>query len=150
MQDRLLIRIATQANEEYRVWMTRRFLDQLWPVLAGKLAATPVPPTAAAAGGQPSFSEAFHDDKATYPLGATPLLSSEIKFDALSDGSFALLFREGRERSFRLNLNAELLQALCAMLRAGAAQAEWQLALDYATGSQAAEPAPPPTSSRLH
>lgn len=154
IQDRLLIRVATQANEEYRVWLTRRFLAKLWPVLAGKLLAAPAAAPAGNAGEQPSFSEPFRDDEATYPLGATPLLSSEIKFDVMADGSFTLLFREGRERSFQLNLNADLLQALCAMLRAGAAQAEWQLVLDYTAEARPDEPASTPTAncspSRLH
>jgi hypothetical protein len=150
IQDRLLIRVATQANEEYRVWLTRRFLTKLWPILAGKLVAAPITAPSDSAAEQPSFSEPFRDDEATYPLGATPLLSSEIKFDAMSDGSFTLLFREGRERTFQLHLNADLLQALCAMLRAGAAQAEWQLPLDYTAEAKPVEPTSPPTSTRLH
>ena len=35
LQDRLILRIATQADEEYRIWFTRRFLRELWPHLAG-------------------------------------------------------------------------------------------------------------------
>jgi tRNA 5-methylaminomethyl-2-thiouridine biosynthesis bifunctional protein len=31
LQDRLLLRVATQADEEYRIWLTRRFLRDLWP-----------------------------------------------------------------------------------------------------------------------
>lgn len=150
IQDRLLIRIATQANEEFRVWLTRRFLGKLWPVLADKVLAPPPAIPTDKVTEPPSFSEPFRDDEVTYPLGIAPLLSNEIKFDVLSDGSCSLLFREGRERSFRLNLTAELLHALCAMLRAGAAQAEWQLALDYAPAAEPAAAAPPPSSTRLH
>ena len=42
-----------------------------------------------------------------------------------------MLFRSGRERSFNFNLNADLLQALCAMLRAASEQAQWEMKLDY-------------------
>ncbi len=143
LQDRLLLRVATQADEEVRIWLTRRFLRDLWPHLAGLLdqqpaplaplaAASDAPPAEAPPTEAPSFEQAFRDDKATYPLGATPLLTSEIKFDTMSDGSFNLTFREGRERSFLLPLTPDLLQMLCAMLRAGAEQAQWNLALDYA------------------
>ena len=34
LQDRLLLRVATQADEEVRIWLTRRFLRDLWPHLA--------------------------------------------------------------------------------------------------------------------
>lgn len=135
LQDRLLLRVATQANEEYRIWLTRRFLRDLWPHLAGLLGQPAVPlataPGEAEATEQASFEQPFADDKATYPLGSTPLLTSELKADSLSDGSFNLTFREGRERSFKLGLTPELLQMLCAMLRAAAEQARWDLPLDY-------------------
>ncbi|MBS1143419.1 MAG: hypothetical protein H6R14_825 [Proteobacteria bacterium] len=133
LQDRLLLRVATQDNEEFRVWVTRRFLRELWPHLArlaGKEAvATPVvgelSPEEAL-----SFEQPFADDQANYPLGSTPLLSSEVKVDTLSDGSFNLTFREARERSFQLPLTADMLQTLCTMLRAGAEHAQWNLVLD--------------------
>lgn len=133
VQDRLLLRISSQEDEEYRIWLTRRFLRELWPHLsrlAGKQAvATPI------VGEVPAdetvnFDQAFSEENATFPLGSTPLLSSELKVDTLSDGTFNLIFREGRERSFQLAMNVELLQTLCTMLRAGAEHAQWNLALD--------------------
>lgn len=133
LQDRLLLRISTQEDEEYRIWLTRRFLRELWPHLsrlAGNQAvATPI------VGELPAddvanFEQPFSEENATFPLGSTPLLSSELKVDTLSDGTFNLSFREGRERSFQLAMNVELLQTLCAMLRAGADHAQWNLALD--------------------
>jgi hypothetical protein len=152
LQDRLILRVATQADEEYRIWLTRRFLREIWPHLAGMLGnqaiPTPVamdePPSEAT-----SFEQPFSNENATYPLGSTPLLTNEIKVDSLSDGTFNLTFREGRERSFQLSLTVDLLQALCAMLRAGAEHAQWDLGLDY---TPAAPSAPPQTgrSSRLH
>lgn len=153
LQDRLVLRVATQANEEYRIWLTRRFLRELWPHLAallGKLT-TPAPAMAETeVGEQASFEQPFNDDNATYPLGSSPLLTSEIKFDTLSDGNFSLTFREGRERSFQLGLTPDLLQALCAMLRAGAEQAQWNLLLDYAAAHEPLKQPGTPPPSRLH
>lgn len=154
LQDRLVLRVATQANEEVRIWITRRFLRELWPHLAGILGkqAAPVPVAAEEAAGEPpSFEQPFVDADATYPLGSKPLLTNEVKFDTLSDGSYNLTFREGRERSFQLALTADLFQAFCAMLRAGAEQAQWNLPLDYAEAP--ASPTPPTAAghhSRLH
>lgn len=136
LQDRLVLRVATQADEEFRVWLTRRFLRELRPHLASLLThashSAPLPPHTQAIPAPPDFEAAFEDEKATYPLGSNPLLTSEIKVDSLADGSFHLTFREGRERSFDLGLTPDLLQALCAMLRAAAEQAQWGLDLAYA------------------
>lgn len=137
LQDRLILRVSTQADEEFRVWLTRRFLRELWPHLTKLLVqpqnSIPLAPGAEAMPALPSFEQPFLDDKATYPLGSNPLLTSEIKVDTLADGSFHLTFREGRERSFDLGLTPDLLQALCAMLRAAADQAQWSLDMAYAT-----------------
>lgn len=153
LQDRLVLRVATQADEEYRVWLTRRFLRELWPHLAGLLGKLTTPAPAMAemeVAEQASFEQPFGDDNATYPLGSSPLLTSEIKFDTLSDGNFSLTFREGRERSFQLGLTPDLLQALCAMLRAGAEQAQWNLALDYTAPPEPGTAPGSSGSSRLH
>lgn len=137
VQDRLVLRIATQANEEIRVFVTRHFLRQLWPhliaMLNGHLAARP----AIASAGVPSsenpasFDQPFRDKNPIYPLGSNPLLASEAVLEAAGDGQARLILREGRERNVNMNLNTELLQALCAMLRAASEQAKWDIALDY-------------------
>lgn len=153
LQDRLVLRVATQADEEFRVWLTRRFLRELWPHLTRLLAsagsavplATDIQPIPA----PPSFAQAFQEDKATYPLGSTPLLTSEIKVDTLSDSNYQLTFREGRERSFELRLTPDMLQAFCAMLRAAAEQAQWSLELDYTAG-EATMSSAGNSRSRLH
>ena len=79
----------------------------------------------------PTFEKPFRDDNPSYPLGSTPLLTSEATLEAAGDGLARLVLREGRERSFNFNLNADLLQALCAMLRAASEQAQWEIKLDY-------------------
>lgn len=142
VQDRLILRIGTSNNEEIRVFFTRRFLRDIWPhmaaMLTGHLAATnfvPSEPTDESSDESPvevtSFDLAFQDDNPTFPLGAKPLLATEAILEANGDGAASLTLREARERSFKLSLNAELLQALCAMLRAANEHAEWDLVLDY-------------------
>jgi len=138
VQDRLLLRIGTGSNEEIRVHITRRFLRELWPglaaMLAGHLQARPVlnKPDAASDQTAPAgFDQPFRTDNPIYPLGSKPLLASEAVLEPAGDGVARLTLREGRERSFNLQLNAELLQALCAMLRATSEQAKWDLPLDY-------------------
>ena len=147
LQDRLVLRIGTGADEEIRVFFTRRFLRELWPhltaMLAGHLDARSLPAAAAEAErATPSatFADPFRADNPSFPLGSNPLLATEATLEAAGESLCRLILREGRERSFTLNMNAELLQALCAMLRAAAEQAAWNLPLDYtlpAAGSSA-------------
>lgn len=140
IQDRLILRIATPVDEEFRVYFTRRFLRELWPhlraMLAGHLATTPPPAavseTPATQEHGPSFDEPFREDNPTYPLGTTPLLASEASLVATGPGMARLTVSEARERSLNINLNADLMQALCAMLRASAEKANWDLILDDA------------------
>lgn len=139
VQDRLVLRIATQANEEIRVFFTRRFLSELWPhlvaMLLDHLATQPIfgndAPAEASKSEPASFDKPFANDNPFFPLGSTPLLASEATLEATGPGLCRLLLREGRERSFNMNLNAELLQALCSMLRAASEQANWGLGLEY-------------------
>lgn len=156
VQDRLVLRIGTQANEEIRVFLTRRFLRELWPHLAAMLAGhlgMARPLTAAPegqAGGSPTFAEPFREENPGYPLGSNPLLAAEATLEPAGDGLCRLILRELRERGVTLNLNAELLQALCSMLRASAGQAGWDLALEYAAATPSTALAAPAGKPLLH
>ncbi len=158
-QDRLLMRILTASNEEIRVHLTRRFLRELWPALVGTLldqlapkASMPVSAEEAQAAvakesGNSSFEHPFKEDNPSYPLGSNPLLASEAVLEPIPTAQIRLTFREARERSFNFILNSELMQAFCAMLRAAADKAKWDLELDYGeaptVSAPVAQPAPP-------
>ena len=156
VQDRLVLRIGTQASEEIRVFLTRRFLRELWPhlsvMLAGHLGVARPLATApeSQGGGSSTFAEPFREENPTYPLGSNPLLAAEATLEPAGDGLCRLILREMRERGVTLNLNAELLQALCAMLRAAAGQAGWDLALEHAAAAPSTAPATPPGKALLH
>jgi hypothetical protein len=147
VQDRLVLRVGTQANEEIRIFLTRRFVRELWPVLTATLSGHlgTCPRSAPEAGGADApaatFAEPFREENPTYPLGSTPLLASEATVEPAGDGLCRLILREGRERSFTLTLNTELMQALCSMLRASGDKARWDLTLDYAMPPSSGTPA---------
>ncbi|KXB29196.1 hypothetical protein AT959_18595 [Dechloromonas denitrificans] len=153
VQDRLMLRVGTQANEEYRIYFTRRFLREIWPhlveMLNGHLSGQPVTvvEAEAAPGEAATFEQSFIDDNPSYPLGATPLLASEAVLEASGDGTARLILREGRERRFTLELTAEILHALCAMLRAANDQAGWDLTLAYDSPAPISQQ--PPTGKTL-
>jgi hypothetical protein len=134
LQDRLVLRIATQDNEEIRIFFTRRFLSELWPFLITMLVEH--------LSIQPSQSEdrasqikaeesAFVSDNPYFPLGSRPFLATEAALEATGPDTARLFLREGRERSCNLNLTSEQMQMLCAMLRQGSQQSGWDLELGY-------------------
>lgn len=153
IQDRLLLRISTPSQEEVRVFLTRRFLRELWPHLAGMLlghlgARQIQLETQEAADGDAAPSDA--DGKSSFPLGSTPLLAAEAKLEAAGDGLCRLMLKEFKERSFTMTLNADLLQALCSMLRASCEQSNWDLPLDYDVPARPTAPAGKAPKARLH
>lgn len=156
LQDRLLLRVSTTTHDEVRVFLTRRFLRELWPHLARELVlhdAVPSPQAAQAVADPPpppDFSQPFKNEQATFPLGSTPLLASEAAMEALSDGSRRLTFREQNERSFALSMNADLMASLCSMLRAGNQRLQWDLPLDYSQLPPTEPPVKAPAKRLLH
>lgn len=150
LQDRLVLRLSTTANEEIRAHLTRRFVREIWPhlvrVLAGHLGGTPAnreaPASDQSARNAGTFSEPFQDDQLTRPLGSTPLLVAECKIEIPDAGRCRLILREPRERSLVLELDKNLMEIFCSMLRAAANAADWGLPLEYD-----ARPVPPPPES---
>lgn len=145
IQDRLLLRISTSSHDEVRVFLTRRFVRELWPHLVGmlfghlgarriKLEMKEADPD----GDDRDYAPPGTNGNASYPLGSMPLLAAEAKVEAGGDGLCKLTVRELKERSFTMMLNADLLQAFCSMLRATSEQSKWDLPLDYGESAPAA------------
>lgn len=145
--DRLLLRVSTTAGEEFLAHLTRRFVRELWPMLARTLAEVPGPAAAGTTPGAPSgrFDRPYQPPAdVAHPLGLAPLLVAEARIDRDKASAVVLVLREHRQRSLSLTLNAPLLQVFCAMLRAGVRGADWDLALADAPG-EGTPAAPPPT-----
>ena len=160
LQDRLLLRIATNSNDEVRLFITRRFLRELWPHLSRLLPKDGVPVTVDAdsqdAEAPGSFDQEFHNDDPNFCLGSTPLLAAEAVVEPFAEGGCKLTLREPKERSFTVELNTDLLLAFCAMLRAAAGESQWDLDLPYTAPEAAPTFAEPggeifvPTRTTLH
>ena len=153
--DRLMLRIASQAQEEFRIALTRRLVKALWPHLQRMLeshlaAATPTEapnssagaeapadePTAAPpqgeadAAGAGTYNEPFDDSNLTHPLGTEPLLAMESRLQPRKGAICRVMLGELRARQVTFDCDRELMQALCAMIRATVDKAEWNLDLD--------------------
>ena len=157
--DRLLMQVRTRADEVFAIWLTRRMLLRLWPPfqqLGARVALARARPDAvllpearamlADAARQRSlpnadFTQHFNSDSAHQPLGAQPLLATEIELQADAKGGLRMKVSESQGRQITLQFNEELHAALSRLFEQALAAADWGLPLPPAP---APDPAPPP------
>jgi hypothetical protein len=147
LQDRLLLRINTTAKEELRVWLTRRLALGLQPHLQ-RMGLDVLSPQAslqtpvqneqtrqmlAEFKQQENLSKADfatpYEEADTLPLGADPLLITDIQMNPQADGSIVLAFQEKLgpppHRGFQAKVRADLIVGLQHLLRDAIVKADW-------------------------
>ena len=151
-QDRILVRINTSASEEMRVWLTRRLLLGLWPLLSKlltkhllKLEAAGTSLETADDGlkkmladfrkeeflRQADFDTPYQESQATLPLGDEPLLVTDVDASPLPNGRLRLGFNErppqsDKPRSFQMEMEPKLMQGLMHLLEQALARSQWR------------------------
>ncbi len=139
-EDRILMRMNTVADEEFRFWLTRRFLLRLWPVLQEALMSSPAVKQHSDLSSRQAIMAFEHEraqSKAEFnnpfresdnlPLGKSPLLVVKAGFRHLDNGSLKLALKDTAEKGVDLNLTHELLHLLCKLLDDAAQQSEWKM-----------------------
>jgi hypothetical protein len=155
-QDRLMLRLATNTGSEVLMWLTRRCVKRLWPVLVGMAQATPeiaVQPNPEArkallgfqhekAISQANFSTPYQELPRERPLGTDPLLVTRIqpRRDPQGRQVLGLLPHEGQ--GVHITLDDNLLHGLMKLIQGAVKRAEWDLVLDLPSGMI---PSPPET-----
>jgi len=161
-QDRILVRVNSRSGEEMRLWLTRRLMAGLWPVL-GKLhteqmiklenvgtaldAADDDLKRMVAEFRKEEFLQKADFDtpyqaKENLPLGADPLLVTDVDATPLAEGRLRLAFKErvggaeAKPRGFQMELDAKLAQGLMHLLEQALARARWRE--PFVAGSAAA------------
>jgi hypothetical protein len=145
-QDRLLLRVATANRRELRLWMTRRFVKVLWPMLLESLQADP------AVAGQTDpyarkevlsfqhhqavqdteFTAEYKAPPRTRPLTQTPLLLTRARCSAEGPDLTRVELITARDRSFQLTLDRTTIHSLCKLIADCAGKAKWDLDLSLA------------------
>ena len=153
VQDRLVLRVATTANEEIRAHLTRRFVREIWPhlmrVLNGHLGgAMPSSrgPAADQARGTTAPSASPSGRQAHPPAGQLAAVGGRMPDRGAKRGPLPPRTARARERSLVLDLDKNLTEVFCSMLRAAVKVADWDLTLDY--DAPRPRPASPTTCSR--
>lgn len=150
-QDRILMRVNTAAAEEMRLWLTRRLMLGLWPLLSKlltkhllKLEAAGTSLDTADDGlrkmltdfrkdeflRQADFETPYQDNPPQLPLGEEPLLITDVDASPLPSGQLRLSFNErplgdGKPRSFRMEMEPKLMQGLMHLLEQALASSQW-------------------------
>jgi hypothetical protein len=155
-QDRLLMMIAASEQVEVRMWLTRRFVKLLWPLLV-KLAEEASPrirtqtnPEARKAllgieheqaVSKADFSKPYEEQPRATPLGAEPLLLARIQTGHDPNGQPVLAMHPTEGQGVTLTLDGVLLHSVCRLLQAAVKKSDWDMDLKL-PGAVPEEPVP--------
>ena len=150
-QDRILVRINTSADQEMTLWLTRRLMVGLWPLLSNlltqhllKLESAGRTLDSADPGlrkmladfrkeeflKEADFDTPYRERPAATPADQ-PLLVTDVDASPLPDGRLRLSFNEhlketeGDGRSFQLEMQPKLMQGMMHLLEQALARAQW-------------------------
>lgn len=144
-QDRLRLRVSTVSGEEALLWLTRRCVRRLWPLLVGGAEASPQVATRAAdpqvkkallefqherAISQGQFGKQYEDVPRTRPLGDAPLLVTKLQRRAGPQGRIILGLLPSRGQGIFLTLDEALLHGFIKLLQQAVQRAEWGFKLE--------------------
>lgn len=152
-QDRILLRVSSTSGEEMRLWLTRRLMVGLWPLLVKVqteqlLKHEPAGAALDAADDelkrmvaefrkeeilQKADFDTPYQDKATLPLGAEPLVVTDVDATPLAAGRLRLAFNERaavgggeKPRGFQVEMDPKLMQGMMHLLDKALARSQWR------------------------
>lgn len=141
-EDRLLLRFRTDSNDEFRFWLTRRYVRALKPALQQMLhnnvqttrAVSPeVAPEVVQFEHQQvltdgDFKTPFKAEDTSKPLGETPLVLTRFQMQPRDNNSSLLKLAPEQGPAVDLTLPQALVHSLLALLDNALKTAEWDLA----------------------
>jgi hypothetical protein len=151
-QDRILMRVNTRDAEEMRLWLTRRLLLGLWPLLSKLLTKHLLKLEAAGTSLEAAdedlkkmladfrkeeflrnadFDTPYQENRPDLPLGDKPLLVTDVDAAPLPNGRLRLGFNErkpnsDKPRSFQMEMEPKLMQGLMHLLEQALARSQWR------------------------
>jgi len=149
-QDRILFRVNTQDKLEYRVWLTRRLVRNLWGVAVKSFEAKPEvteqprPQVKQAvmsmqhqqAVQSSNFKQKHATNTKPAPESVTPLLAVATQITQVNETTIRLTFVTAEGKAVNLQLNEDMLHAVCHILQTAADRAGWDLQLSVGDAAQ--------------
>jgi hypothetical protein len=143
-EDRLLMRLGTVGRAEVRLWLTRRFLKELWAALVTVIENDEAVLSRADESGRRALLAFRHEqalaqcefsreaaEATTHPMGDAPLLLTRLSLS--QDSTLRLADAAGRGIEFALSLR--LAHSLARLLADGLRDAGWDLVLNPGEGA---------------
>jgi hypothetical protein len=143
-QDRLLMLVSTSEGAEVRLWLTRRFVKLLWPLLV-KLAEEASPRIRTQANpearkallglehehalAKADFSKPYEKAQRSTPLGEAPLLLARIQTGHDRSGQPVVALHPAGGQGLTLTFDSVLLHSLCRLLQAAVRKSNWETEL---------------------
>lgn len=142
-EDRLLLRLRTDDNSEFRSWITRRYLRLLWGVLKEMLASlssTSAEADAATKDAMMAFQEQealqktdfqspYQEGASTLPLGEEPVLLTDIQRKPGPNGLQILRLAPQGQQGLELTCDLTMLYSLSKLFSDAVQKAQWDLDL---------------------
>lgn len=149
-EDRLLFRMNTKARQEFRFWMTRRYVSILWNSLSGIIskaekskeepdAPAPVDPLVESTKVEMKHQEMVKksDFKTEYqestylPLGEQPSLLFSVAIKPNPNGQALLCMHPEKGQGVEMALNEQIVHSLCKLIVETTQKAGWALDLRF-------------------
>ena len=151
-QDRILMRVNTRDAEEMRLWLTRRLMLGLWPLLSKLLTKHLLKLEAAGTSldtadedlkqmlaefrkeeflRNADFDTPYQENRPDLPQGDKPLLVTDVDAAPLPNGRLRLGFNErkpnsDKPRSFHIEMEPKLMQGLMHLLEQALGRSQWR------------------------
>lgn len=129
-EDRILLRVTLESDEEFRFWLTRAGLKSLfqqvdaWLAPAGALAGDALKAFQREAGAARADFETPLSAGEIFPLGEVPLLVESIRMAASGD-DIEIMMQLADHHQANFNITDDVLVGLQHMLRQAAQAADW-------------------------
>src|SRR5690349_17963745 len=143
-EDRLLMLIAASEKVEVRMWLTRRFVKLLWPLLV-KLAEEASPRIRTQANpearkallglehehavSKADFSKPYDAASLATPLGSAPILLARIQTGHDRTGQPVVALHPSDGQGVTLTFDSVLLHSVCRLLQAAVKKSDWDMEL---------------------
>lgn len=152
-EDRLLLRLSTTDGCEYRFWLTRRFVKQLWGLLLkmvewdkavqqqfdASMRQTVLQIQHEGFAQQGDFSRGFEEAPRTFPLGQMPVLLCSGKGVRRDNALYVLSLYPAQGQGLDMTLDTRLLHIFGKLLRDAVARTDW--GIDLVLEEKAVDPA---------
>ncbi|MDB5957223.1 hypothetical protein [Ramlibacter sp.] len=150
-QDRILMRVNTTEGEEMRMWLTRRLMVGLWPLLSKLLTEHLLKLESAGAslaGANPELKKMLAEfrkeeflqhadfdtpyEEGEQPQVEEPLLVTDVDATPMASGPLRLNFNErppngsAKPRSYQMEMQPKLMQGLMHLLDQAMLQSQWR------------------------